>query len=153
MGMQICFDSLHPAVAYIHQQAGVRMLLTISVVPARSISADGSMAGRELFYLAHQAHSRLLGLLTVFVNRVGTEEGLSFWGGSRVVDPTGNPLCELPQYEEARAVCDVDLESIERARTAFPHLKEGRPDVVLQELWRLRMGESAPFDSPSRSGE
>ena len=144
MGMQICFDSLHPAVAYVHQQACVRMLVTISVVPARNIRPSGSMPGRDLFYTAHEAYSRLLGMLTVYVNRVGTEEGLTFWGGSRVVNPMGKVLCELPQYEEDRAVCDVDLESIERARTAFPHLKEGRPDVILQELWRLRMGVSPP---------
>jgi predicted amidohydrolase len=148
MGMQICFDALHPAMAYVHQQAGVRMLVTISVVPARNVGPDGTMPGRELFYLAHMTYSRLFGLLTVYVNRVGTEEGLSFWGGSRVVGPSGNVLAELPEYEEARAVCDIDLESIERIRTAFPHLKEGRPDVILQELWRLRMGDTPPRITP-----
>jgi predicted amidohydrolase len=148
MGMQICFDALHPAVAYVHQQAGVRMLVTLSVVPARNVGPDGSMPGRDLFYLAHMTYSRLFGLLTVYVNRVGSEEGLSFWGGSRVVDPSGKVLTELPEYEEAHVICDIDIESIDRLRTAFPHLKESRPDVILQELWRLRMGDTPPRSGP-----
>ena len=106
------------------------------------------MTGREIFRIAHRAHSRLLGLPTVFVNRVGTEEGLTFWGGSQVVDPQGDVLCELPEYEPARDICEIDLDATARARTRFPHLKEGRPDFILQELWRLRMGPRFPLGRP-----
>ncbi len=148
MGVMVCYDALQPAVAYLHQQAGVRILVTLSVSPARGIAADGTMGGREVFRLAHRAHSRLLGMVTIFVNRVGSEEGLTFWGGSEVLDPMGNTICELPDYEATRAVCDVDLESIDRVRTSFPQLKEGRSDVILQELWRLRMGGKPPLNLP-----
>jgi predicted amidohydrolase len=148
MGVMICYDALQPGVAYLHQQTGARMLVTMSVSPARAIAADGTMGGRELFRLAHRAHSRLLGMITVFVNRVGSEEGLTFWGGSQILDPTGTSLGELPDYEPARTVCEVDLESVERVRTAFPQLKENRPDVILQELWRLRMGEVPVPNAP-----
>jgi predicted amidohydrolase len=139
MGMLICFDMLHPAAAYLHQQAGVRILITISAAPARGVGPDGFMAGAEGFRIAQRANSRLLGLVTAYVNRVGNEEGMIFWGGSEVLDPFGQPLCSLPEYDVARAVCEIDLEAIGRARTLFPHLKEGRPDLILQEMWRLRM--------------
>ena len=144
LGIEICFDTLHPAMTYLHQQAGVQILVTISASPARTISADGSMAGQEVFHIAQRANARLSGMLAVYVNRVGTEEGLSFWGGSEILDPMANQLLALPEYEEARDVCDVDLDVIERARMSFPQLKEGRSDFVLQELWRLRMKSDAP---------
>jgi len=140
MGIMICFDALHPAVAYLHEQAGARILVTISASPARAIGPEGEMGGREVFRIAQRAHARLCGQLAVFVNRVGTEEGLIFWGGSEVLDPAASVLCELPEYDEARQVVEIDLESIERARYLFPHLKEGRTDLILQELWRTRMG-------------
>ncbi len=143
-GILICYDALHPAAAYLHEQAGAQLIVTIAASPARGIGPDGSMSGREIFRTAHVAHSRLLGLPTVFVNRVGTEEGLTFWGGSQVIDPQGESLCELPEYESRREICEIDLEATARARTRFPHLKEGRPDFVLQELWRLRMGPRLP---------
>ena len=151
MGVMICYDALQPAVAYLHQQAGARILVTISVSPARAIGPDGAMGGREVFRIAQRAHARLLGMITIFVNRVGSEEGLTFWGGSEVLDPMGNSICELPEYETARAVCDIDLESIDRTRTAFPQMKENRPDVILQELWRLRMGGQSPAGPPGEA--
>jgi len=147
-GILICYDALHPAAAYLHEQAGAQLIVTIAASPARGIGPEGSMTGREIFRIAHRAHSRLLGLPTVFVNRVGTEEGLTFWGGSQVVDPQGDVLCELPEYEPARDICEIDLDATARARTRFPHLKEGRPDFILQELWRLRMGPRFPLGRP-----
>jgi NAD+ synthase (glutamine-hydrolysing) len=146
-GILICNDALHPVVAYLHEQAGAQLIVTISASPARGLSPDGSMMVRENFQIALRAQSRLLGLPTVYVNRVGTEEGLTFWGGSQVLDPQGDILCQLPEYESARSVCEIDLEATARARTRFPHLKEGRPDFILNELWRLRMGPRPPFGS------
>jgi len=140
-GMLICFDLLHPAAGYLHEQSGVRLLITISASPARGITADGDMAGEMVFRLAQETHARLLGFMTIYVNRVGTEEGFTFWGGSQVVDPFGRVLCELPMYEETRAVCEIDMETVARARSLYPHLKEGRPDFILQEMWRIRQGQ------------
>ncbi|MBI5867690.1 MAG: hypothetical protein HZB43_05275 [candidate division Zixibacteria bacterium] len=147
-GILICYDALHPVAAYLHEQAGAQLIVTVAASPARGIGPDGSMSGREIFRSAHLAHSRLLGLPTVFVNRVGTEEGLTFWGGSQVIDPLGQSLCEMPEYESCREICEIDLEATARARTRFPHLKEGRPDFILQELWRLRMGPRLPVITP-----
>jgi predicted amidohydrolase len=141
-GMLICFDLLHPAVGYLLEQSGVRLLISISASPARGITADGNMAGEMAFRLGQETFARLLGLMTIYVNRVGTEEGLTFWGGSQVMDPFGKVICELPMYEEARAICEIDMESVTRARSLFPHLKEGRPDFILQEMQRIRHGQT-----------
>ncbi|MEW5702880.1 MAG: nitrilase-related carbon-nitrogen hydrolase [Candidatus Zixiibacteriota bacterium] len=150
MGMVICFDLLHPALAYLHQQAGVRILVGISAAPARGVGPDGFMAGAEGFRVALRANSRLLGMVSVYANRVGTEEGMVYWGGSEVLDPFGRSLCALPEYEPARAICEIDPEAVGRARTLFPHLKEGRPDCILQEMWRIRM--AAPGGVPGAPG-
>ncbi|HWO57241.1 MAG TPA: nitrilase-related carbon-nitrogen hydrolase [bacterium] len=143
-GILICFDLLHPATVYLLEQSGAHLLISISASPARGISAEGHMAGEQVFRVAQEAAARLCGLMTVYVNRVGVEEGVTFWGGSQVMDPFGVVLCELPMYEAARAVCEIDMESVSRARTLFPHLKESRPDLILQEMWRLRQG-AAPM--------
>ncbi len=153
LGIEICFDTLHPAVTYLHQQAGVRILVTISDSPARTIGPDGSMGGRDVFRIAQRSHARLHGLLTVYVNRVGTEEGLSFWGGSQILDPMAQELCTLPEYEPARAIYEIDLDVIDRARMSFPQLKEGRSDFILQELWRLRMNADRSFRPPMEFDE
>jgi omega-amidase len=44
----------------------------------------------------------------VFVNRVGFEDGLGFWGGSRVITPMGNTEYLLGLFECEEKVCSLD---------------------------------------------
>jgi len=68
--------------------------------PARGFGDDGLAIERQW-----DALLRSLALLgscyVVFVNRVGFEDGLGFWGGSRVITPAGEIECVLPLFEEA----------------------------------------------------
>ena len=43
----------------------------------------------------------MLQCYVVFVNRVGVEPGLRFWGGSHVYDPEGELVAEAPRDEPA----------------------------------------------------
>jgi NAD+ synthase (glutamine-hydrolysing) len=56
----------------------------------------------------------------VYVNQVGGQDELVFDGGSFVVDADGDPVCHLPQFEEAVAVVDLDLRPTFRARLLDP---------------------------------
>lgn len=44
----------------------------------------------------------------VFVNRVGFEDGLGFWGGSRVITPMGEIEYALALFETEQKVCYLD---------------------------------------------
>ena len=44
----------------------------------------------------------------IFVNRVGFEDGLGFWGGSRVITPMGKTECVLPLFESESKQCSLD---------------------------------------------
>ena len=48
------------------------------------------------------------GAHVVFVNRVGFEDGLGFWGGSRVIDPSGEIQCKAPLFEESVLTTTLD---------------------------------------------
>ena len=73
----------------------------------------------------------------VFVNRVGTEEDLDFWGNSHVVDPWGNLVVEAPLYKEAVVTADLDLKSVLQRRRRIPLLREARLGLLDRELHRL----------------
>ena len=73
----------------------------------------------------------------MFANRVGTEAGLTFWGGSRVIDPWGNALAQAPLHEPDLLVCDLDLAAVRHARRALPLVKEARMGLLARELERL----------------
>ena len=81
----------------------------------------------------------------VFVNRVGVDESISFWGGSEVVGPGGDVRFQAPLYDEGLFLVDVDLADIRRERIALPLLRDERPEIVARQLDRIvreRAGEA-----------
>ena len=82
-------------------------------------------------------YARMLQCYVVFVNRVGTEAGFTFWGGSHVVDPLGELVVEAPRLEEALVFAELDLERVEARRRELPLLGEPRLDLLRAELDRL----------------
>jgi predicted amidohydrolase len=82
----------------------------------------------------------------VYVNRVGVEESVTFWGGSEVIDPAGQTLFRAPLHEDGLFTVDVDLDDLRRERLALPLLRDERPELVLRQLERLvraRAGSAA----------
>ena len=82
-------------------------------------------------------HARFLQAWVVFVNRVGEEAGVRFWGGSRVVDPWGNVVAQAPRSEPALVHAELDLGAVRRRRREMPLLKEHRLEVIKREVDRL----------------
>jgi predicted amidohydrolase len=73
----------------------------------------------------------------VFVNRVGVEGELRFWGGSHVIDPWGNVVGEAEQHTEQVLTVDVDLAEVRRRRRQVPLVKEARLGLLQREIRRL----------------
>jgi predicted amidohydrolase len=73
----------------------------------------------------------------VFVNRVGDEPGLRFWGGSHVVDPWGMIVSQAPNHEEALITVEIDLGAVRRRRYEVPLVREARLALVAREANRL----------------
>jgi predicted amidohydrolase len=73
----------------------------------------------------------------VFVNRVGSEGELTFWGGSRVVDPWGETVAEASTHRGTVLIAELDLAAVRRARRALPLIKEARLGLLSREFERL----------------
>jgi len=127
----ICNDAWQPFLPALAAHDGARVLL----VPAASSDAvpEAEAYWRDLT----RFYARLLECYVVFANRVGTEEGLTFWGGSHVVDPLGRLVVEAPRLEEALVVADVHVERVDERRRQLPLVRDARLDVLRAELDRL----------------
>ena len=64
-----------------------------------------------------------------YVNLVGVEDGLQFWGGSRLISPTGDVLAKAKYDEEDLVFCEVDFNDIRPAETFIPTLRDLRPEL------------------------
>jgi len=93
----------------------VDVIYVLASSPARDFSDDGLLIESQW-----DALLKSLALLTkayvVFVNRVGFEDGLGFWGGSRVITPTGVVEYKLSLLEEESEIVSLNhkLQKLER---------------------------------------
>ncbi len=65
----------------------------------------------------------------VLANRVGTDNGTTFGGGSAVIDPSGAILAEAGANEEEIVVGDISLSQVESIRAKMPVFSHRRLDV------------------------
>jgi predicted amidohydrolase len=135
--MLICNDAWQAPLAYVAAHDGARLLI---ITAASSLEhADGTDPAeleRDWGDLL-RFHARFLQAWVVFVNRVGTEAGVTFWGGSRIIDPWGRIVAQAPRAEEALVHADLDVTAVRRRRRELPLLKEPRLGLIRREIDRL----------------
>jgi len=137
IGLSVCEDFWHPSLPLLQAQDGASLLVNIAAGPAR---APGSAAGTRAVAGWHKMQDTyaLLGTVAVaFCNRVGNEEGLTFWGGSRILAPDGSVVAEGPLYEEALVVGALETDDLRMQRYQLPLLADERLDLVRRELDRI----------------
>lgn len=151
IGMSVCEDFWHPSLPMIQAQDGASLLVNVAAGPAR---APGSAAGTRAIAGWHEMQNTyaLLGTVAIaFCNRVGNEEGLTFWGGSRILAPDGSVVAEGPLYEEALVVGSLETDDLRMQRYGLPLLADERLELVRRELDRIIAEQAdlpAPDDAP-----
>ncbi|MFI0978412.1 nitrilase-related carbon-nitrogen hydrolase [Streptomyces sp. NPDC021093] len=131
----ICNDAWQPVLPWIAVQDGAEVV----VVPANSAaSLDPEAMDTGLYWDSLLSYTaRMLQCWVVFVNRVGSENGASFWGGSRVVDPRGMVVAQAPKWETSLVTADISVHEARRQRRAVPLVAEARLSLVSREVGRL----------------
>ncbi|HEY3775032.1 MAG TPA: nitrilase-related carbon-nitrogen hydrolase [Solirubrobacteraceae bacterium] len=131
----ICNDAWQPAVPWLAAQDGAELL----VVPANSASNLGAdqLDNRVYWERLLESIGRMQQAWVVFVNRVGTEAGGEFWGGSRIVDPRGEVIVQAPYGEPSLTCVDIDVPAARRCRRALPLIAEARLGLIQRETTRL----------------
>jgi predicted amidohydrolase len=152
IGLSVCEDFWHPSLPMLQAQEGASLLVNIAAGPAR---APGSAAGTRAVAGWHKMQDTyaLLGTVAIaFCNRVGNEEGLTFWGGSRLLDADGSVVAEGPLFEEALVVGSLETDDLRMQRYQLPLLADERLELVRRELDRV-IAERAGLPAPEETSE
>ena len=154
IGLSICEDFWHASLPMLQALDGASLLVNLAAGPAR---APGSAAGLAAIAGWHKMHDTyaLLGTVAVaFCNRVGNEEGLTFWGGSRILAADGSVIAEGPLYDEALVVGTLETDDLRMQRYGLPLLADERVELVRRELDRIiaARAELPPPDSLDPEG-
>ena len=139
MGIAICEDFWHLTVPQILALDGAQILINVSSSPGRDLAATNEvgLGTATSWRTLMRTYAQLTTTFVVFCNRVGVDESISFWGGSEVIAPTGEPLLRAPLYDEGLFTVDVSLADVRRERISLPLLRDERPELQLRELARI----------------
>ena len=139
LGISICEDFWHLPTPYLLALDGAQILINISSSPGRDIAAvvEGGLGSADSWRTLMRAYAQLTTTYVIFVNRVGVDETVTFWGGSQVIDPAGDVTFEAPLLEEGLYTTEIDLDDLRRERVALPLLRDERPEYVLRQLERI----------------
>jgi predicted amidohydrolase len=121
IGLCICYDLFFPEVCRLTRLKGAQLIVSISASPS---------VRRSYFEILTTARALENTAFLAYVNLVGVEEGLQFWGGSRLVSPTGDVLAKAKYDEEDFVICEVDYNDIRPAETFVPTLRDLRPELL-----------------------
>ncbi len=138
LALTICRDAWHLSMAYLSVMDGADLILTISAGPAWSSSPGEDRLSRAIGW--EEMLRQTAGLFTVYqayCNRVGVEDGVSFFGGSILAGPAGNVIARAPDLEEALITANVDARALDRVRQRSPFLRDEKLDLTLRELKRI----------------
>ncbi len=128
LGALVCWDQWYPEAARATALLGADILF----YPTAIGTWHGEMELKEEQLRAWQGvqrgHAIANGVYTVAVNRVGTEDELTFWGHSFAFGPAGQTIHECGEEEEV-VVVDLDLDAIETQRRGWPFLRDRRVDA------------------------
>jgi predicted amidohydrolase len=137
VGMLLCEDFWHISTAAIMQAEEVDLLICVANSPGRGVSGH-TIGTAETYDHFTKAVAQMVGAVVVLVNRVGFEDGLCFWGGSRTVGPDGQVLAQAPLLDEAIAVAEFDPREIRRQQIITPLGRDQRLLVTIEEFNRIR---------------
>lgn len=139
MGILICEDMWHLSASYILAMDGAATLICLSSSPSRGV--EGEDLGSALAWQKLTATTAMfLNCRVLYCNRVGYEDGVSFWGGSEYVNPAGVSIARGRMFAEDAVAACISEGELRRERIFSPMLRDENLFVTMQELRRIEQG-------------
>ena len=139
LGIGVCEDFWHLGTPLLLALDGAQVLINVSSSPGRDLAArnEVGLGTATSWRTLMRTYAQLTTSFVVFVNRVGVDESMTFWGGSEVIAPSGEPVFSAPFFDDGVYLVDVNLEDVRRERIALPLLRDERLELEVRELQRV----------------
>jgi len=120
LGMIICYDVYFPEVARLLSLKGAKLIVCISASPS---------VRRGFFETLTTARAMENTVFVAFVNLAGIEDGLQFWGGSRIIAPSGSVISQAKYDEDDLITAKINYSEQKRVQAWVPTLRDLRPEI------------------------
>lgn len=127
LGIIICYDIFFPEITRALRLQGAQLIICISASPT---------VRKKFFETLTLARAMENTCFLAYVNLVGIENGLQFWGGSRLVSPSGTVITQAKYDKAELALGGLHYEDLKPVEAFVPTLKDLRPELytTLKEL-------------------
>ena len=130
----ICADLWNPALVHLAMVHGATLLLAPINSAVEAVGGEFSNPGG--WRTTTDFYAMMYGMPLVMANRIGTEHGARFWGGSRIVDAYGRCLAEADD-RECLLSATLDYNDVRHARFQLPTVRDSNLNLVHREVERL----------------
>ena len=122
LGIAICYDIFFPETTRALRLQGAKFITCISASPA---------VRKRFFETLTAARAIENTCFLAYVNLVGIEDGLQFWGGSRLISPSGTIIAQAKYDEEELSFGNVNYEDLKHVEAFVPTLRDLRPELYV----------------------
>lgn len=133
-GLLICADLWNPALTHLAFLRGATLMITPVSSGIEAVSPGFNNPNG--WALSMRFYSMVYGAPSIMVNRTGVEKELTFWGGSRIIDPFGTEVAVAGADEEL-ITAELDFDQVRKARYQLPTVRDSNIALVHLETSRL----------------
>lgn len=130
IGIGICWDQWFSETARILTLMGAEMLLFPTAIGSEPILKTDTSSHWQNVMKGHAAANIIP---VIASNRIGTEteenSSMTFYGRSFIAGPDGNTLKELDRSTDSYAICEFDLDEINKTRRTWGIFRDRRPNM------------------------
>ncbi len=137
LGIAICNDMWHPSLPWLLAMDGADLILVCAASPTRGVNHGDINDNARVWDLLLCHTAKTSSVCIAFANLCGFQDGLNFWGGSRLVAPNGKTVAQVKNGEEALIIAETDRGVLRRERVYSPLRRDERLLLTYHELKRI----------------
>jgi N-carbamoylputrescine amidase len=127
IGVGICWDQWYPEAARVMALMGAEMLLYPTAIGSEPYDTD--LDTSRMWQRAMQGHAVSNCMPVVAANRIGVEDGQTFYGHSFITNEWGDKLVEFGAEEDGILVATLDLDQAATHRAGMGFFRDRRPQL------------------------
>jgi N-carbamoylputrescine amidase len=127
LAVPTCYDQWFPEMARISALNGAEFIFYPTAIGSEP--TDAAMDSSDMWQTVMRGHAIANGVFIGAANRIGREQGLTFYGRSFVCDPMGRVLAEAGRDSEEVLLAELDPATLTRWRGLFPLLRQRMPQT------------------------
>jgi N-carbamoylputrescine amidase len=127
IGVGICWDQWYPETARVMALMGAELLFYPTAIGSEPYDAD--LDTSRMWRRAMQGHAVSNCMPVVAANRIGSEDGQTFYGHSFITDEWGDLIAEFGGAESGALTATIDLARAARHRAGMGFFRDRRPEL------------------------